>query len=1273
MQVNTPLTSAAATRLLGNGRLHSLITPLGSGYTCYDWVALSRWTPDRLDDCLGYFFYLHDLESHSVWSATPVPAGCADDSAPSVRDPGRYQSMSSFGEIDAVLEIAVVPDQSLELRRIRLTNTGKTPRRIEVTSFLEVVLNHPAADESHPAFSKLFVQTALDEKTGILLAHRRPRSSGETGLWMMHGAVGGEDPQFETDRLKFIGRGHSLSMPQALKPDQRLSDTVGNVLDPIFALRRTVALAPGETSELVFGLGVAETREEAVKLKQSFSTAKKADALFQKAVKKEAALLSELGLTADQADYFQTLAAAILYGSPKLRAPAELLSTADADPAAYERHGMPAWGLHVVALTSRRQDPLISELIKARRYWQIKGVNVSLVIFAEFDDWKVEGEPVFVRSAADMPRRDFQSMLACAEGVILDQWPSADLLPSGLQPRQQPRVPPHNGSKDINTGHLRFFNGYGGFSQDGNEYVIDLRAGHGTALKLPPAPWINTVANETVGFLVSETGAGYTWSRNSREHRLTHWSNDPVLDPHGEALYLRDDETGDFWSPTPGPAPAGNDYQACHGFGYTRFIHQSHGLSQETTLFVPRHDPVKIVCIRFTNNTDRPRKLSAYSYHRLVMGNSPREHGRHIVTEFHELCSSLLATSRRADPFAEGVVFATALADCPHTLHHTGDRAAFLGEPGQVSSPAAIGSPVLDGRTGAGLDACAALQVQIELEPWGEADCFFLIGETTSKGAAMALANRYRTAHAIADASTDVREFWSEITGAVQIETPSPAVDLLINGWLTYQNLACRIWGRSAFYQSGGAYGYRDQLQDSAALVYSRPELTRSQILLHAGHQFVEGDVLHWWHPTPLETGLRTRFSDDLLWLPYITAFYSAATGDFSILDELAPYVTARQLEPGEDENYLKPQTSTETGTVYEHCCRALDRAITVGTGSHGLPLMGTGDWNDGMSRVGREGRGESVWMAFFLVRIIDDFLPLCERRGDSHRLACYQHFRDDLKAAINKEAWDGEWYRRAYYDNGAVMGSKESDECRIDALAQAWSVISGVAPTDRAQSAMDAVERQLIDDEAGIIKLLTPAFVATPNDPGYIKGYVAGVRENGGQYTHAACWVVRAMAELGRGGRALDLLEKIGPVHHALDADKADAYKVEPYVVAADIYGEPPHVGRGGWTWYTGSAGWMFRVTLESILGLRYENGDTLVITPRIPQEWPEFRAALRQPGCGSRYEIVVRNPKQTGSHAVQAKLDGEPLVVDGGIARIKLENDGAIHQVQVTLGAAN
>jgi cellobiose phosphorylase len=1281
--------------ILSNGAYRTLVTSAGTGYSAFNGSALTRWRGDRVEDGDGFFLYLRDVEDDRAWSSGFQPSQQLAARYVVHHEAGKFVIVRQDSGIETQMEVCVHPEENFEVRRITLRNLSGRPRRIEATSYVEVVLNDPAADTSHPAFSKLFIQTESAERA--LLARRRPRGVGEQSPWLVHAIAGEKTPdgplEWETDRMRFLGRGHRLAEPAALRAP--LSGTVGNVLDPVLSLRRAWSLAPGAGVEFSFLLGAAPEREAALMLARRWMKGDLAD-VFERAGERERALIQRLGLAPEVAAQLQTLAAAMLYRDPHLRAAADILARAKGSLNQLGDYGLLPGQPLILARVAPSGIECVDELLLAREYWLHHGLAFNFAflvagpemarVAARVREQAQDDESVKVLKEDAIPPRDRDFLQAMADCLVtgsgwlpaVEQGPShgfskalpnaADVGEAGPSDAREPARPLSGDNAPQQS--LRFYNGYGGFSRDGSEYVIPLPETSSGKRRLPPLPWINVIANERVGFLVSETGAGYSWSGNSREHRLTPWHNDPVLDSHGEALYVRDENTGEFWSPLPGPATGPGDYEARHGFGYSRFHHVARDLEQDVCLFVPRSDPVKIICLRLAHRGENPKRLSLFSYQRLVLGENPEQDGRFIATEYDPVSGALLARNRFANGFADGLAFAAPVApEAVKSVYFTADRSAFIGRYGTPATPAALSSATpLDGRTGAGLDPCAAFQLVFDLAPGETLDCAFLLGEIGSLAEVRKLIQRYRADGAIEDALDEVSAFWTDTLSAIRIETPFPEIDVMVNGWLAYQNLACRLWGRSAFYQSGGAFGFRDQLQDAAALVYLRPELTRKQILLHAAHQFIEGDVLHWWHPEPMERGLRTRFADDLLWLPYVTAFYVRTTGDWSVLDEPARFITARRLKNGEDEAYLKPKVAAVSADVYEHCCRALDRSLT--RGPHGLPLMGTGDWNDGMNRVGREGRGESVWMGFFLHHIIDAFRPLCERRADRERMLRYQAYRDHLRIALNDAGWDGEWYRRAYYDDGTPLGSSESDECRIDALAQAWAVISRAAPHERAVQAMDAVEKYLISDQDRLIRLLTPPFDQTPHDPGYIKGYVPGVRENGGQYTHAALWVVRAMSELGRNHRAAELLRMLSPVRHAQTPEGVAVYQVEPYVIAADIYGAAPHIGRGGWTWYTGSAGWMYRVALESVLGFRLINGDTLVLKPCVPASWTGFSVSYRLPDGKTRYDIRVENPNGKGLGITAAIVDGKPGTVDQGAARVPLVQDGANHRVRIILG---
>lgn len=1126
--------SVRSHHVLSDGRSAVVVTSIGGGFSSFgDWL-LDVWRPDPVEGDGGFYLFARDLESGEFWTVSG--RACPGQEHGSVTGTDRAITIERrHASVHSRVSVALEGSPALEVRTCALTNTSNVTRRIELTSFLALALNTPAAHEGHPAFSKLFVQTRRVDD-GFLLATRRPRGHGETSPAVGHGLLDAPVTDYSTDRARFIGRGRHIGAPAALVTAQPLGATCGNVLDPAFALRTVLTLEPGSTSTVRFGLAAADAAADVIE---------------------------------------------------RLRRASTQRGTA--------------------------------------------------------------GSPVYSSASAPI----IVAQLTSALGALM-----APTTEAAIRARAEPAtvVGQHE--------PLLFDNGFGGFAASGREYVVRMPRDTAGRPQLPPAAWINVLANPYFGCFVSETGAGNSWWRNSREFRLTPWSNDPVVDPHGDALYVKDLSSGAVWSPLPGPVPAPVDYEARHGFGFSAWRCNTAGLEQETTMFVPRQDPLRVTRVRIRNTGQALRRVAVYGYNRWVLGGTAEATRATVNAEFSPREQAVLARNSAALAQFAGTAFAA--VDRDKVDGWCADRAAFLGVPGSVRAPAALTRDTLPPVSSSG-EPCAVLQVTLDIPPGETREVSFLLGMAATDAEVAALLARYRSPGEIEAELLAVRASWQALFERVQVKTPSPGLDALLNGWLPYQDIACRIWARSAFYQSGGAFGFRDQLQDAASIVLLRPDMTRAQILLHAAHQFVEGDVLHWWHP-PHEVGIRTRFADDLLWLPWITAYYTATTGDAALLDERVPFVHARALLAGEAEAYLPVQPAAENATIYEHCCRAIDRSLTRGV--HGLPLFGAGDWNDGMNRVGHDGRGESTWMGFFLVTVIDDFLPLCVARGDAERAKRYRRHRDELIVALNADGWDGGWYRRGWYDNGAVLGSQSSDECRIDALAQAWAVMSHVAPRERVERALDSVEAHLVDDEQGLIRLLTPPFVDTPNDPGYIKGYVAGVRENGGQYTHAAVWVVRAMAEAGRRDRACQLLEALLPVSHASDRAAAERYKVEPYVIAADVYGAAPHVGRGGWTWYTGSAGWLYRVAIESILGVRLERGTTLVVRPRIADVWPGFQLTYRA-ADGTTIHLDVRNPAECAARVVDASFDGDPVAVVDGEVRIALPRTGRTHECRIVLGA--
>lgn len=1278
-QFTTPHTHVPAAHQLSNGDYSVVVTNAGGGFSRYRERAVTRWREDTTLDDWGSFCYLRDARSGATWSTAYQPTRHALDAYRVTFALEKVEVHQRFAGIDTRLEIAVSPEDHAEVRRITLTNLTAEAREIELTSYAELVLASQGADEAHPAFSNLFIETDFVAEEDALLATRRPRSADETPLWAMHVvAVDGHTvgaTQYETDRARFLGRGQSVATPAALGAP--LSNTVGAVLDPIFSLRRSVRIVPGGRVQVSFTTAVADSREQVLALADKYHDYPGVSRAFEMAWTQSRVELRHLNLSADAAQHYQRLASALVYTDPRLRArPAVLARNTQGQPRLWAYGISGDYPIVLARITGSEELSLVRELLQAHEYWRLKGLMADLVILNEHAAGYLQGiqdqilalchasrggawldRPggIFVLRGDTLPTDDrllFQTVARAvfhgqngdlAAQIAVKEWPVAVAGTVRLQAGPPAAAPVQSQPDPAGGPGLAT----GAFSPDGDEYVIDLQPGQAT-----PAPWINVVANENFGFLVSERGAGYTWSENSRENRLSPWSNDPVGDPSGEVVYLRDEDDGTLWSPSPQPVGEGA-YRIRHGFGYSVFEHERDSIVSELTMFVPRADAVKVYRLRLRNASDRPRRLSATFYAEWTLGVFRDHMAPLIITERDAASGALLARNPYNNEFSARVAFAA--TDTPDAAW-TCDRRDFLGRNGDRRQPAALDRrDAWRGRWGAGLDPCAALRRGVELAPGEEREVVFLLGEGADRAEALRLVAHYRDLPTVAAAEADVRAWWRDLLGAVRVETPQPQLDVLLNGWLLYQVLACRVWGRSAFYQSGGAYGFRDQLQDVMALTLAAPDITRAQILRAARRQFVEGDVQHWWHP-PTGRGIRTHFSDDYLWLPFVTHVYLASTGDTAILDEELPFLEGRPLAEGEAEYYDTPKVSETTGSLFEHAVRALDHGLRFG--AHGLPLMGSGDWNDGMNRVGEGGQGESVWVGFFLYLNLAQWADLAADRGDDERATRYRAEADRLRAALEEHAWDGAWYLRAFYDDGTPLGSAQNDECRIDSLTQSWSVISGVAPLARAQQALAAVDEHLVDRENRLIKIFTPPFDHTDHDPGYIKGYVPGVRENGGQYTHAALWVVWAYALLGDGERAAELFALLNPVNHA--ADDAARYKVEPYVVAADIYTAADHVGRGGWTWYTGSAGWMYRLGMEMLLGLRKE-GDRVTIAPCVPASWPGYRIVYRF--GRTMYEITVGS--SADKTIPQVTLDGQALA-DGPLT---LVDDGDTHTVEVHL----
>ncbi|MDH1574625.1 GH36-type glycosyl hydrolase domain-containing protein [Pseudomonas sp. GD03746] len=1268
-----------AVQLLSNGHYHVMINHVGSGYSHHDNLAVTRWREDATGDALGSFCYLRDVASGAYWSTTYQPTQRRTYNQEAIFSDGRAEFRVRERDFDCHTEIAVSPEDDIELRRLHLTNHGEAPRTLELTSYAEVVLAPALSDALHPAFSKLFVQTELVRPLQAILCTRRPRAMLEAAPWMCHVlAVHGVDIDaisYETDRARFIGRGRSLRAPAALdRQAEALSGSAGPVLDPIIAIRCRITLAPGQTATVDLATGVADSRDACLQQIAKYRDRHLADRVFELAWPHSQVLLRQLNGSLADARLFEHMAASVIYPNAMLRAGSALL-------ASNRRSQSGLWGqglsgdlpIVLVQIGDLANIQLVRQMVLAHAYWRQKGLVLDLVIWNEDQagyrqqlqeliigivtsgsEAALLDRPggIFVRPAQQLSEEDRVLTLSVARLVLSDgRGTLAEQLhhrrpapaPAAFEPAPAALRPKASSEALADAPALLLANPYGGFSADGREYVITHIAGRPT-----PAPWVNVLANPRFGSVVSEAGSAYTWSENAHEYRLTPWYNDPVADPSGEAFYLRDEDSGHYWSPTPRPCPGPGRYRTRHGFGYSVFEYADDQLDSELWMHVAQEAPVKFCRLKLHNRSERERRLTVTCFVEWVLGDLRSKSAMHVVSEIDPVSGALFARNAYNIEFCGHVAF----LDCDLPAHGvTCDRSEFLGRNGDSQHPAGLRQARLSGRTGGGLDPCAALQASLLLAAGESREVVFRLGAEHDAKAASRCVQQYRGLRAAMNEFDKVQAYWRETLGTVQFETPEPALDVLANGWLMYQVIACRFWARSGFYQSGGAFGFRDQLQDSMAMLHAAPAAARLHLLACAAHQYVEGDVQHWWHP-PLQRGVRTRCSDDLLWLPLATCRYVTVTGDHTVLDEPVGYLEGRALNAGEESYYDLPTHSSLVENLYQHCQRALGHALQCGV--HGLPLMGSGDWNDGMNRVGEQGRGESVWLGFFGHEVLRAFASVALHQGDSAFAMRCTHQAAALAENLEQHAWDGQWYRRAWFDDGQVLGSASNQECRIDSLTQSWAVLSGVAAPERASAAMTALGQHLVRRDLGIVKLLDPPFDRGSLDPGYIKGYLPGVRENGGQYTHAAIWAGMAYAQMGNAGKAWELLRLINPVRQGSEG-LIDTYKVEPYVMAADVYALAPHVGRGGWSWYTGSAGWMYRLIVESLLGLK-RCGDTLRIQPLLPADWPGYTLHYR---FGStHYRIEVRN---AGGADLTLSLDGQVQEQ----ASLALSDDGMLHHV--------
>ena len=1252
----------------------------GEGFSKYKNIYVYRYKKTA-DIVQGVQFYIKNIKNKRIWSSGNSKALPKADKYIVSFSPDTDKITRVDGNIETTTKTTIVPNEPLEIRRIELKNDGNTEDVLEVTSFLEPILSTKEQDYAHPAFNNLFLEFEKVDETIII--KRRPRTEKEKAIYLgvklftENETVG--ELEFETNKEKFLGRA-TFSIPKMVQESKPLSKNLVLTTEPCIAMRRTIKIKPKEKVTLDLLMYVDENKENIIEKLKEYGHSGTINKAYELSKAKLEAEIRYLDLKGKNIDVYQKIMTYLVFGNP--------MKIWDGEKICFSQSELWKYGISgdlpilLVKIKDSSDIYVIEDIMKCYDFLRMKNILFDLVILNEEENiyehyvkeqidsiilnkhlsyLKNVAAGIFVINSADISKEDrelldFVSKLVFNAGggnlktqlEEMEEEYLGSIKNIGEYNLMEPIFIPKEeqiGQDSLNN--LLYHNEFGGFTEDGTEYKIKINKEN----RLPTV-WSHVMANENFGTIVTENQGGYTWSKNSRLNRLTSFNNMPSIDAPSEIFYLKNEKTGENWSLGASPMPDENDYEITYGFGYAMYNHISHGILQQMQVFVPQKDKIKINILNLKNLEGEKKELKLIYYIKPVLGEDEIKSNGYIYVEKDG--NIVTAKNLYNTDFKGSVMY---VGSSEKITSFTGNKNSFFGN-GNLSNPEGLNKVSLDNNHGIFENTCIALEIKIELDAYENKEICMFLGEESNLLDAKNIAYKYTKLSNAKEELKAIKKYWFETLNVLQVKTPLDSMNIILNGWAVYQTICCRLWARSGYYQSGGAYGFRDQLQDTLGIENIDINFMKNQIIKSASHQFIEGDVEHWWHEDT-NKGIRTRFSDDLLWLVYVVCEYITLTGDYRFLEEKVCYLKGEPLIEYEDEKYDIHIQSLEKGSIWEHCIKALEKTEF---GENGLPKIGSGDWNDGMNGVGNKGNGTSVWLGFFLYSILEKVVLICDNLKEEELKVKYEKLKEKLRKTLNTVGWDGRWYKRAYTDDGTAIGSIENEECRIDSISQSWATISNAGDNDKKYISLESLENHLVDKENGIIKLLDPPFNKGKINPGYIKSYMPGVRENGGQYTHAAIWVILAETMLGFGDKALEYYRMINPIEHSKTKESAKKYKVEPYVLPGDIYGAENLAGRGGWTWYTGSSSWYYKVGTQNILGLKIEN-NYLKIEPCIPREWKEYTMRYRY--NGSIYNIKVKNPNGKNTGVERFIVDGKEIEEK----QIHLETNSGIREIEVIM----